>query len=296
MQFSLALVALVASLASAAPQGVTQSISPPESAPQGCQVTYPDEFSITTVNVSESSSVKKRQTNQMGGLTITIKNGVMKDGDGDTGYIAANKQFQFDKPPQTGAIYTAGWSVCANKTIALGGSTIFYSCNSGNFNNLYSKSQGKQCSQVFISAMSTGSSSGSSSSGSSSSSASASAPASSSSGGVSSIADNQPQAATSAGVSTIADNQPQAGTSAGVSTIADNQPQAATSAGISTIADNQPQAPTSAAAAISTIADNQPQAPTMANASYTYAVATGAAVINRPEVMALAAGAMALLF
>ena len=65
MQFSLAVLGLAASLVSAMPQGVTQSISPPESAPQGCQTSFPDSFSITTVNVSESSSQKmlKRQTN-----------------------------------------------------------------------------------------------------------------------------------------------------------------------------------------------------------------------------------------
>ena len=54
-------------------------------------------------------------------------------------YIAANYQFQFDNPPQAGAIYTTGFSLCANNTLALGGSAIWYQCLSGSFYNLYDR-------------------------------------------------------------------------------------------------------------------------------------------------------------
>lgn len=54
-------------------------------------------------------------------------------------YIAANYQFQFDAPPQAGAIYTTGFSLCANGSLALGGSAIFYQCLSGSFYNLYDR-------------------------------------------------------------------------------------------------------------------------------------------------------------
>ena len=51
---------------------------------------------------------------------------------------------------QAGAIYTAGFSVCANGSIALGGSTIFYQCYSGGFFNLYDEHWAAQCSPIYI--------------------------------------------------------------------------------------------------------------------------------------------------
>lgn len=83
-------------------------------------------------------------------LEITLKGGILTDSAGRTGYIAANYQFQFDKPPQAGAIYTAGWSICANGSLALGGSNMFYQCLSGSFYNLYNKDWAAQCSPVTI--------------------------------------------------------------------------------------------------------------------------------------------------
>ena len=83
-------------------------------------------------------------------LEITLKDGVLTDSKDRTGYIAANHQFQFDGPAQTGAIYTAGWSACGNGSLALGGTTVFYQCLSGDFYNLYDESTGKQCNEVHI--------------------------------------------------------------------------------------------------------------------------------------------------
>jgi len=75
---------------------------------------------------------------------------VLTDSAGRTGYIAANYQFQFDKPPQAGAIYTAGFTVCGNGSLALGGSNVFWQCLSGNFYNLYDRKWAAQCSPVTI--------------------------------------------------------------------------------------------------------------------------------------------------
>ena len=86
-------------------------------------------------------------------LALTLNNGVLLDNKGRTGYIASNQQFQFDNPPQAGAIYTAGFSVCSNGSLALGGSSIFYQCLSGSFFNLYATSQGGQCNPVTINAL-----------------------------------------------------------------------------------------------------------------------------------------------
>jgi hypothetical protein len=89
---------------------------------------------------------------------MSLSNGILKDSKGRTGYIAANSQFQFDAPPQTGAVYTSGWSVCANGTLAIGDDAIFYQCLSGTFYNLYEFNDAAQCSQVYIDVIGGGSS------------------------------------------------------------------------------------------------------------------------------------------
>ena len=83
-------------------------------------------------------------------LELTLANGVLKDAKGRTGYIAANYQFQFDAPPQAGALVTTGFSVCGNGSLALGGTNVFYQCLSGNFYNLYDRHWAAQCSPVTI--------------------------------------------------------------------------------------------------------------------------------------------------
>lgn len=83
-------------------------------------------------------------------LIIKLSNGVLTDSKGRTGYIAANSQFQFDAPPQTGAIYTAGWSICANGSLAIGGTAVFQQCLSGGFYNLYLENTAPQCSPIYI--------------------------------------------------------------------------------------------------------------------------------------------------
>lgn len=86
-------------------------------------------------------------------LVMTLNDGVLKDNKGRTGYIAANYQFQFDDPPQAGAIYTSGFSLCSNGTLALGGSTTFYQCRSGSFYNLYNENWAPQCEPANINAL-----------------------------------------------------------------------------------------------------------------------------------------------
>lgn len=193
------------------------------------------------------TETQQRQQEGADQLKIKLQDGVLTDSENRTGYIAANHQFQFDGPAQTGAIYTAGWSACSNGSLALGGSTTFHQCLSGDFYNLYDDTQGKQCNEVTINIVGGGSGAQAS---------------------VGQINDGQPQAATSAApVSQIGDGQPQAATSgAPVSQIGDGQIQASTAAAtgaVSQISDGQIQAPTSAPAApVSQIPDGQIQAPT----------------------------------
>jgi hypothetical protein len=86
-------------------------------------------------------------------LSLTLNNGILKDSHGRTGYIASNYQFQFDSPPQAGSIYTSGFSVCSNGSLALGGSAVWYRCLSGNFYNLYDRWWAAQCEPVVINAV-----------------------------------------------------------------------------------------------------------------------------------------------
>jgi len=273
MQTTLALVAF-ASVALA--QGVTESISPDTPAPAGCAASYSGDFEITAVNSTVvKRDISKRTCGAEGSLTISLADGILKDAQARTGYIASNYQFQFDGPPQAGAIYTAGFSVCGNGSLALGGSTVFYECLSGDFYNLYDRSWAAQCEPILIVALPCGASSvggvGQITDGQPTGTAVATP--------VTQISDGQQQGASPIPISQIPDGQPQmpsglisqisdgqvqnpTGVPGPISQISDGQPQAPTATPISQISDGQPQAPTGTPAPISQISDGQPQAPT----------------------------------
>lgn len=272
MRYSIASTLALAAAVTAAPQGVTSAISPMSTAPAGCKSSYPGTFQIQVVNATSAS---KRDIQKRADLEITLQNGILKDDKGRTGYIAANHQFQFDGPPQTGAIYTAGWSVCANNSLAIGDDAVFYQCLSGDFYNLYDEAQAAQCSKVYIDVIGGGASvSAGSPTQSADGQPGVSSAASSYAGQPTQISDGQVQApsaaATAAPVSQISDGQIQASTSAApVSQISDGQIQASTAAAaaptgapVSQISDGQIQASTSAASPVTQIGDGQIQAPT----------------------------------
>ncbi|OCL03386.1 hypothetical protein AOQ84DRAFT_227453 [Glonium stellatum] len=245
----------MAALAKPMPQGVTSAIAPSASAPSGCSSNYPGSFEITIVNVTSSKKRDAEKRQAAGILTLKLSNGVLTDQAGRTGYIASNYQFQFDAPPQAGAIYTSGFSVCSNNSVALGSSAIFYQCYTGGFYNLYDRSWAPQCSPIYMVAMG---------------------------GGASSIAatqktDGQPGATSilpsvsekSEGqpiVTQISDGQPQGPTGVPVTQLSDGQPQGPTGAPVSEKSEGQPIV-TSAAAPITQISDGQPQGPTGAPVS-----------------------------
>lgn len=233
---------------------VGAALAIPAPAPQatpaagGCSPDRAGTFGISVVNVTKKRDVLEAR--QVGSGQYTLQGGIFKDSVGRIGSIVANRQFQFDNPTQAGAVYTSGWSICANGSIAVAGNALFYQCLSGNFYNLYDRSQGGQCSPVYI--VATGA-----------------APAGPS-GSVSQVPDGQPQAST-ARVSQISDGQVQATTKPAtpssarpISGISDGQVQAPTSAPrpASQISDGQVQAPTSTPRPVSQISDGQVQAPT----------------------------------
>jgi len=274
---------------------------PQAASSEECATSSGGEFTITTVNattVPTKRGMDKRQLN--GVLMITLEDGKLTDQAGRTGYIAANQQFQFDSPVQAGALETEGFGLCSNGSLSLKGSTMFYSCQSGSFYNLYDESIGAQCTPIHIQAtMGEGSSPSVTQIPDGQPQASqpvtqisdgqpqASAPA------VTQISDGQPQASAPV-VTQISDGQPQASAPV-VTQISDGQPQASAPV-VTQISDGQPQA---SAPVVTQISDGQPQASAPANftgnattpplSEYTGAATTGAASVG-----ALAAGFFAL--
>jgi hypothetical protein len=247
----------------AAATAYAQDKAPKESAPEGCKASYDGTFTISVVEASgDSSKLKRDGSCPEGSLLVTLKDGVLKDAQDRTGNIVANYQFQFDAPLQDNAIYTSGFSVCDDRTLAIGGNKTFYQCLSGDFYNLYDRDWAEQCKPINI--ITTSCSGGGSSGG-------EVPPASQIPDGqvqapsavplpVSQIGDGQVQVPSGAPVSQIPDGQVQAPTGAPVSQIPDGQVQAPTGAPVSQIPDGQVQAPTGAP--ISQIGDGQIQAPT----------------------------------
>jgi hypothetical protein len=205
--------------------------------------------------------VKRSTCSGEGTLVAFLENGILTDSQGRIGSIVANHQFQFDGPPsQAGAIYDAGWAVCANGYLALGSSEKFYQCRSGGFYNIYDKSIGSQCQQVMIEILpcdGSSSSTGSHTSRHPTSSGTTTTPW----GGSNQISDGQIQTGINqitdgqiqTGINQIADGQIQSG--GHVSQIKDGQLQTGTNKGVSQIADGQIQT-----SGVSQIADGQIQA------------------------------------
>jgi hypothetical protein len=249
MQYSFAALALAA-FAAAAPQQVTPVATPSSSAPAGCATSYSGNFNIQIVNVTDvpSSSIQKRQAQV---LNVTLNNGILKDEQGRTGYIASNSQFQFDSPPQGNALLTSGWSICPyaeTQRLTIGADDVWYSCLSGGFYNLYDKNTAAQCNKVYIDVIKQGVQ-----------------------GAVSVQPDGQPTGVPQA-VTQISDGQPQANSAVvPVTQISDGQIQASsavspiaatTTAPVQQISDGQIQATTavSPVAPVQQISDGQVQA------------------------------------
>ncbi|XPS70081.1 tRNA pseudouridine(32) synthase [Ascochyta lentis] len=137
--------------ASSLAQAVEEGIEPSSSAPAGCKTTVEGNFTIGVENFFAARS--KRETAQEaadGLLFCTLEDGVLRDQYSRTGSVVANRQFQFDGPPQAGAIYTGGFSICQNNSLAIGGSARWFRCMSGAFGNLYDESIGDQCTEIRI--------------------------------------------------------------------------------------------------------------------------------------------------
>jgi len=147
--------ALLSVVGSATAQGVTGKISPTGNAPDGCTTNFDGKFQLTLINPASKRDVaiERRAScdGALGSLVVTLKDGQLFDAQSRTGYIASNFQFQFDGPPQAGAIFTAGFTACKNNLLAFGANTTFFSCASGTFGNLYDRNWAAQCAPVQLS-------------------------------------------------------------------------------------------------------------------------------------------------
>ncbi|OAL46598.1 hypothetical protein IQ07DRAFT_590708 [Pyrenochaeta sp. DS3sAY3a] len=136
--------------ATVAAQAVEEGIAPDTPPPAGCETNVDGNFTIGTLKIEHKSKRETAQEAADGALFCTLKNGILKDQYGRIGSVVANRQFQFDGPPQAGAIYTGGFSVCANNSLAIGGTTRWWQCSSGPFYNLYDEWIGGQCEEIRI--------------------------------------------------------------------------------------------------------------------------------------------------
>ncbi|KAI8625898.1 hypothetical protein F5Y19DRAFT_448267 [Xylariaceae sp. FL1651] len=160
MQLTFALASALLGIAIAAPQGVTDKLTPTGAPPASCTGSLDGKFEITVAHVTEqkrSIPEKRAACGAEGTLVLTLKDGSTVDAQGRTGYIASNYQFQFDAPAQAGALFTSGFSVCEGNVLALGSSKTFYQCLSGDFYNLYDRTWAAQCEPVSIIAVPCGS-------------------------------------------------------------------------------------------------------------------------------------------
>ncbi|KAF2151777.1 hypothetical protein K461DRAFT_279284 [Myriangium duriaei CBS 260.36] len=303
---SFALVAAFAGFAAAVPQAVTSAIAPKSSAPAGCSSSYSGTFQLYVAKAS--SKVKRADSTP---LEITLSNGVLTDSKGRTGYIASNNQFQFDGPVQAGAIYTAGWSVCQNSSLALGGSTVFYECLSGSFYNLYDENDAAQCSPIILQALANPASGAASQIGDGQITAGQAQTV------ICQIGDGQVQQKTcvttatviaqqsdgqitAAPVTQIGDGQIQAPTGTPVGQISDGQVQATTAVHSATVTpitqgtDGQPAASTNGTVVVSSATLTSAAVSTAASASASQYTGAAAAPTMKMELVGLAAGLLAL--
>ncbi|KAF2646021.1 hypothetical protein P280DRAFT_375432, partial [Massarina eburnea CBS 473.64] len=149
-------LSLVTTAYTAVAESVPEGIAPDGKAPADCESNSKSNF---TIGYSLLSSMKRESALEVSpsfyathnnALQCTLQDGILKDPQNRVGSVVANYQFQFDGPPQAGAIYTGGFSICKNSSLAIGSSTRWWKCGSGEFYNLYERSIGGQCDEIRI--------------------------------------------------------------------------------------------------------------------------------------------------
>lgn len=139
------------SAASSSTAAVTSNIG---TAPAGCATTRPETFDIlitpgTGAKVkrslgflsegvelnSELPHTNQRRDNTL--LILTLTGGTIVEASGRVGFVATDGSFQFQHTPLPNQLYTGPFSICANSTLALGGTANWYQCLNGSSYSLY---------------------------------------------------------------------------------------------------------------------------------------------------------------
>ena len=119
-------------------------LTPSATPPAGCQETFDGKISLEAINATTTNN-RDLGAIECGGksCSFTLKNGVLKNNDGETEYVDLDYELSFYKNPLNhDALYTGGFSICANRTLMLGGSALWWRCP-GDY--LYWIQQGDGC-------------------------------------------------------------------------------------------------------------------------------------------------------
>lgn len=132
------------------PTGVHPFVAPTatSSSASDCVDYLAEEFALSAVYTVPPPAGFVKSNKAVSNLGINLVNGTLIDTLNRLGSIVDNRQLQFDAYGQAGSIYTAGFQACGptnKRLLALGGSTTWYGCVSGNFMNLYDQNIAPQC-------------------------------------------------------------------------------------------------------------------------------------------------------
>ena len=142
-------VSVLATLLCSVSGVITAELAGP--APSGCNSSYTGPFHLA-LGAAPDNNEQRRDI-----LVAHLSQGVLQDSHGGIGTIASNRQFQFQSPPQEDAVYTNGWSVCKNGSIALGGSNVFYTCPKDGSRNVFDRIVDSKCQEARVNIFTTGS-------------------------------------------------------------------------------------------------------------------------------------------
>ncbi|SPO04750.1 uncharacterized protein DNG_07435 [Cephalotrichum gorgonifer] len=155
MKPTVAIIAACMALVSAV-EPVAKRVSQVAENATECQGSVDGHFKLTVVDGKKDKRAvpqpeTKADCNTDGSLTVTLKDGILKDKEGRTAYISSNFQLQFDDPPQSGAISAGGFAVCHDGYLSLNqGNTEFFECKSGEFWNIYDRNWAEHCDAVYL--------------------------------------------------------------------------------------------------------------------------------------------------
>lgn len=115
------------------------------------QTSYDGKFQFAKFNLTGQNIPAQGVVECKSDPILELKDGILTDQLGRVGNVVANDQLQFDPGEgQPDAKDNSGFEVYSNGSLALNGDAIWYSCNSGSFDNLYDRSIAPYCVPVYL--------------------------------------------------------------------------------------------------------------------------------------------------